>query len=148
MPTAAKLVSAIVFACVAFLAATFYANAIPGGAPPGILPETSAVVGVMCGWFIMGQRAHRTHSRIEAMGTGIRTSFTIVVFVVLIFACIEMMDRAFKGRYDTPMEAILGIFEQAIALAPPLAQPNVLAVLLLGGLFGGAAAHWAGQRWT
>lgn len=148
MPTAAKLVSAILFAMIAVLAAHLYGKTMPGGRPVGSLLEVSGVVGVLCGWFIMGPLAHRARGRIEAMGTGIRTSFTIVFFVLLIFACVDMMDRAIKGRYSTPLEAILAIFERALVLAQPLMQPDILGVLLLGGLFGGALAHWAGQRWT
>lgn len=148
MPTAAKLVSAIAFACIAFLAAHLYGQAMPGGRPAGVLRETSAVIGVLCGWFIMGASAPRARGRIEAMGTGIRTSFTMVVFVVLIFACVDALDRAMKGRYDSPLDAFLGVLEQALVLAPPVAAPGVLGVLLLGGLFGGALAHWAGQRWS
>jgi hypothetical protein len=148
MPTAAKLVSAIAFGFVAFLAAHLYGAAMPGGRPSGALREVSAVVGVLCGWFIMGPFAHRAKGRIEAMGTGIRTSLTIVVIVVLVFACVDMLDRAIKGRYDTPLDALLGVFEQALALVPPLAQPDILGVLLLGGLFGGGLAYWAGRRWS
>ncbi|MFN7224103.1 MAG: TrgA family protein [Paracoccaceae bacterium] len=148
MPTAAKLVSAIIFAFVAFLAAHLYGLSIPGGRPVGVVREVSAVVGVLCGWFIMGPFAHRARGRVEAMGTGIRTSFTMVVCVLLIFACVEVLDRAIKGRYDNPLDALLGVFERAFVLAPPLARPDILGVLLLGGLLGGALAHWTSQRWN
>lgn len=148
MPTAAKLVAAIVFALIAFLAAHIYVVALPGGQPGGILREVSGGVGLLCGWFVMGPAAERARGRVDAMGGGIRTSLTIVVLVVLIFSCADMLDRAIKGRYKTPLDAVLGVFEQALVLAPPLAQPDILGVLLLGGLFGGAVAHWAGRRWS
>ena len=149
MPTAAKLVSAITFAVIAFLAAHLYGLALSGGGQPiGVLREVSAVVGVLCGWFIMGPSAHRARGQIEAMGTGLRTSLTMVLVVIVIFAVVEMLDRAIKGRYDTPLDAALGVIEQALVLAPTLVRADVLSVLLLGGLFGGALAHWAGRRWT
>lgn len=148
MPTAAKLFAAIAFALVAAVAAQLYVLALPAGRAGGSLREVSALVGLICGWTIMGAAAHRARSRVDAMGTGIRTSFTIVIVVVVIFACVEMLDRAIKGRYKTPLDAVLGVFEQALVLAPPLARPDILGVLLLGGLVGGAIAHWAGQRWT
>lgn len=147
MPTAAKLVAAIAFAFVAFLAAYVYVLALPTGQTGGVLREVSAAVGLICGWVIMGPAAKRARGRIDAMGSGIRTSLTAVLLVVLIFACADMLDRAMKGRYKTPLDAVLGVFERALILVPPLAQPDILAVLLLGGLFGGAMAHWAGQRW-
>jgi len=148
MPTAAKLVAAIAFACIAFLAAHLYALGLSQGRTAGVLREVSAGIGLLCGWWIMGPAATRARGRVDAMGSGIRTSLTIVIFVVLIFACVDMLSRAMKGRYDTPLDALLGVFEQAFVLAPPLAQPEILSVLLLGGLLGGAVAYWAGQRWS
>lgn len=148
MPTAAKLFAAVFFAFAAFFAAHLYTISLPEGRGAGVLREVSAVVGVLCGWFIMGPVAHRSVRRIDAMGAGIRTSFTIVIFVVLIFACVEVFDRAIKGRYQTPMDAVLGVFENGLAMIQAAIRPDVLAVLLLGGLFGGALAHWAGKRWN
>lgn len=148
MPTAAKLFAAVAFALVAAVAAHLYAQDLPEGRSAGLLREVSALVGLACGWVVMGGAAHRTRSRVDAMGTGIRTSLTIVVMVVLIFAIADVLGRAMKGRYKTPLDAILGVFEQALLLAPPLAQPDILGVLLLGGLIGGAVAHWAGRRWN
>jgi hypothetical protein len=148
MPTAAKLFSAIVFAGVAWLAAQLYAQALPDGRPAGLLREISALVGVVCGWFIMGRFARRGRGRVESMGTGVRTSLSIVVSLVLLFAVREMLQRSVKGRYDSPMDAVLGIFEQALILGGSVFQLEVLAVLLLGGLFGGAVAHWAAENWN
>ena len=148
MPTAAKLVSGIVFALIAFVAAHLYSHAASGGHVHGTLRAVSAGVGVLCGWFILGPQAVRTRSRVEAMGIGVRTSLTIALVVIVIFAVVEMLDRAVKGRYATPLDAALGVFEQALALAPALARADVLSVLLVGGMFGGALAHWVGQRWT
>lgn len=148
MPTAAKLFSAIVFAGVAWLAAQLYAQALPDGRPAGLLREISALVGVVCGWFIMGRFARRGRGRVESMGTGVRTSLAIVASLVLLFAIRDMLQRSVKGRYDSPMDAVLGIFEQALILGGTVFQLEVLAVLLLGGLFGGAVAHWAAENWN
>jgi hypothetical protein len=148
MPTAAKLVSAIFFAIAAFVAAHLYGQTTSGVQAPGVLREVSAVVGVLCGWFIMGPQAQRARGQIEAMGTGLRTALTIALVVIVIFAVVEMLDRAIKGRYDTPLDAVLGVFEQALVLAPTLARADVLSVALLGGLFGGALAYRVGRKWT
>ena len=147
MPTAAKLFSAFAFAAVAYLAAHLYALGLPDGRPAGYLREVSALVGLFCGWWIMGPMATKGRGRIEAMGTGVRTSFTIALMVLFIFATSDMLGRSVKGRYDTPMDAVLGIFELMLLLAPPLFTADILGVLLLGGLIGGAIAQWAGRTW-
>ncbi len=148
MPTAAKLFSAIVFAGVAWLAAFLYAESMPGGRPEGVLKEISALMGVFCGWFVMGRFAIRGRGRIEAMGAGVRTSLAIVVALVLVFAIREMLQRSVDGRYKTPMDALLGIFERTLVLGNSVLQVEVLVVLLIGGLFGGAVAHWAAENWS
>jgi hypothetical protein len=147
MPTAAKLVAAIIFGLVAFLAAHLYALALPDGAQSGVLREVSAVVGVVCGWYVMGTFVLRKRRPVDAMGAGVRTSLTMLIFVVLIFATAEMLDRAINGRFKTPLDAVIAIFEHALRLVAPIAQPDILGVLLLGGLAGGALTHWAGKRW-
>lgn len=148
MPTAAKLFSAIVFAGVAWLAALLYSQTMPDGRPAGLIKEISALVGVFCGWFVMGRFARRGRGRIESMGAGVRTSLAIVVALVLLFAVREMLQRSVDGRYDTPMDALLGVFERALVLGNSVIQLEVISVLLLGGLFGGAVAHWAAENWN
>ncbi|MFN3722084.1 MAG: TrgA family protein [Paracoccaceae bacterium] len=147
MPTAAKLVAGLVFGFVAFVAAHLYALSLPDGATSGVLRQVSAVVGVLCGWFVMGPFAKRARGQIDAMGAGVRTSLTMLIVVVLTFAIVEMLDRAIKGRFKTPMDAVLSIFEQGLRLIGSVAQPDILAVLLLGGLVGGSVSRWAGRRW-
>ena len=146
MPTASKLFAAIVFAGVAYLAADLYALKLTSGRPPGYLREVSALIGLVCGWWIMGPLGGAGRGRIEAMGTGIRTSFTIVVFVLLTFAIHDMLLRSVKGRYDSPMDAVLGIFELCLVLVKPVFSADIIGVLLLGGLIGGAVSHWAGRN--
>ena len=147
MPTAAKLFSAITFAFVAYLAAHLYAEGMPDGRPVGWLREISALIGLICGWWIMGSFASRPNGRIEAMATGVRTSFTIVVLVLITFAIVEMLGQSMSGRYDGPMEAVLSVFELALRMGQRMVTPEIISVLLLGGLFGGAVGHWAGRNW-
>lgn len=147
MPTAAKLVAAVVFAMVAYLAAMQYAPVMPEGRPTGLLAEVSALIGLLCGWFIMGDFLSRPRGRIEAMGTGVRVSVTMAFVTLIVFSIVEMMERAIEGRYKSPMEAVLDIFGRALSFGQPILTPGVLAALALGGLFGGAVAHWAAARW-
>lgn len=148
MPTAAKLVAALAFAFVAALAAHVYWRGLPDGTPAGLMREICGLIGLVCGWWIMGPMAQRARGRIEAMGTGIRTSLTIAPAAVFLLSTVEMLERAMKGRYKTPLDAALGVFERALVLGRPVFQPDVLGVLLLGGLLGGALSYWAGRRWS
>ena len=148
MPTAAKLFSAIVFAGVAWIAAVLYAQNMPGGQQVGLFKEICALTGVFCGWFVMGRFSIRGRGRVESMGAGVRTSLAIVVALVVIFAIREMLQRAVDGRYKHPMDALIGVFERTLVLGNSVLQIEVISVLLLGGLFGGAVAHWAAENWN
>ncbi len=148
MPTAAKLFSAIMFAGIAYLAAHLYVQGLTEGRPPGWLREISALIGLICGWTIMGSFASRPCGRVDAMGTGIRTSFTVVVAVLVVFAFVEMLGRSVKGRYDDPMQAALAVFDLMIGMGQRMVTAEILSVLLLGGILGGAVAHWVGRNWT
>lgn len=147
MPTAAKLMAAVCFAVVAYVAADQYAFFIPDGRPPGLLREISALIGVICGWSVLGRFLERPRTRVEAMGTGIRTSATMAFFTLLLFSIGDVLNKAIDGRYKDPKEALLDVFARAIVLGTPIVTSTVLAVLLLGGLLAGAIAQMAGARW-
>lgn len=147
MPTAGKMVAAVFFAGVAWVAAHLYAAEVPDGRPAGLLREIAAMIGLICGWLIMGSFLNKPRGRIEAMGTGMRTALTLTVFTLLGYAIWDMLMRAIDGRYKEPMQAVLDIFARAIALGRPILSPEVLGTLLLGGLAGGAVSHWAASRW-
>lgn len=147
MPTAARLVASVVFAAVAWLAAHQYALAMPGDQPAGWLREVSVVIGLIAGWWVMGGFMTRRRGRVEAIGTGLRTSLTMAFFVLVVFSVTEMLTRAIDGDYAEPMAALIDVFAQALRLGEGLLNMGVLGVLLLGGILGGALSHMAAARW-
>ena len=147
MPTAAKLVAALIFAVIAYVAADQYAFVVPDGRPAGPLREVSALVGLLTGWFVMGDFVMKPRGTVEAMGTGVRCSVTLAFVVLVIYSIWEMLDRALDGRYKGLQDALLDIFARALAFGTPIFTPGVLGVLLLGGLMGGALAKFAADRW-
>jgi len=146
MPTAAKLVAAVVFAIVAALAAHLYIPALPEGTQIGRFREIAAAMGVICGWRTMGRRVGRGYG--EALSSGVRTSATLTFWLVLGFSINEMVYRATKLRYGgSPMEAVLAVFELMLYYARLMLTPEVLGTLLVGGLIGGLLAEWSSRRW-
>jgi hypothetical protein len=84
--------------------------------------------------------------RLAAMG-GFRTSATFLVWALLTCSIILMVRKAFKKRYDSPMEAIVDIFALALEHGAKAATVEVIGVLLVGGIIGGLCAEWAKRRW-
>lgn len=145
MPTAARLVAAIIFAGVAFLAANVYVPLLPAGTQTGWFAAVSAGFGAVVGWMVMGALAGRGTT--AAMGYGVRTSVTIVFWVGLFLSIREMILRSMNLRYDGPMEAVIGTFDIAIDYGRLMVDPQLLAVLGLGGLLGGLVTEFASRRW-
>lgn len=146
MPTAAKLVAAVMFAAVGFLAAQAYVPSLPEGTQIGFLREICAGLGLVIGWFVMGRLVCKGY--VEAVGFGIRTSVTVLFWAVLGFSIYEMILRSTKMMYDGPMEALLGVFDLVIYYGKMMGSPEFIGTLLIGGVLGGIAAEWAGRRWS
>ena len=146
MPTAAKLVSAVLFALVAALAAQVYIPLLPDGTQTGLLIPVSAGIGLATGWLVMGGNVGRSYA--EAVATGIRTSATILFFAVLGFAIYVMLMRSTKMLYDGPMEAVLAVFAIMLEYGKLMGDRSFIAVLALGGALGGLIAEFTGRRWS
>ena len=145
MPTAAKLVAALAFAVLGYLAAEVFKDSMPERTVWGYFNPISAVIGLMCGWGVMGDLVGRGYQ--AAMGFGLRTMVQAVLLVVVVFSIYEAVLRSTKLRYDGPMEAVLGMFQFALEYLGKMATPPMIGTLLLGGILGGVAAEWASRKW-
>jgi len=146
MPTAAKLIGAISFLLVAFFAAETVKPVFPEGFSFGYFSAVCAWIGFLVGWTVMGNNANGGAR--AAVNTGVRTSATVLFWVLFFFSVREMLLRSYARRYDGVMEAAEGMFDIALAFIIILVQsPAALAVLLAGGIFGGLLTHWAAARW-
>ncbi|MEZ5779487.1 MAG: TrgA family protein [Paracoccaceae bacterium] len=145
MPTAAKLFAAIAFALLAFFAAEVVKPNMPPGTQFGYFSFYCLLIGLVCGWRIMGPAAGK--GNVEAVNAGIRTAVAIVLIALLIFSIYEMMIQAWRQYYDGPMEAIVGIFGIALDFGRGVLVWDVMAVLLVGGGLAGLLSEWAARRW-
>lgn len=145
MPTAAKLVSAILFGLLGLFVAQLYAQGITTGARTTWLREVATAISMICGWRVMGVLVGKGMS--AAIGSGIRTALTAVFFTLLAFAIYEMIVISTKGRYDGPMDAVLAVFEIFVDLGWGLLTPEIIVTVLGGAALAGTAAEAADRRW-
>ena len=145
MPTAAKLFAAFAFALLAFFAAEVYKPHMPEGTQFGYFSFVASLIGLVCGWRIMGPEAGRGNW--AAVNSGLKTSASTVGLALLIFSTYEMLVLAFRPAYKGPMEAVVGIFDLAVGFFLMLLAWDVLAVLLVGGALAGLLSEWAARRW-
>ena len=145
MPTAAKLAGAVIFAIIGFIAVQLYLPHLPQELPPGLFRESTAALGIIIGWRVMGRLVGAGYT--EAIGSGIRTSVTLVFWALLLFALQLMIRRSFKMMYDGPMEAVIGVFALMLEYGRVLWAADVLGWIFIGGALGGMLTEWVGKRW-
>ena len=145
MPTAAKLFSAAAFAIAAYLAAEVYKLGDPERTVWGAFSIICAVIGMLCGWLVMGGLAGRGYR--AAIGYGLRTMVTVVFWILLAFSTYMMILRSMSKVYDGPMEALVGIFDLMIENAAPMASSLMIGTLFASGIVAGIIVEWAGRRW-
>ena len=146
MPTAAKLVAALCVVAVAWIGATYFIPALPESTPVGLLRESAALIGFLCGWLILGRSSGRGYS--ATMGTGISTTVATAFWLLLIWSGYEMIVRSTKMMYDGPMDAVLGMFDLMVWYGGMMLTPEVLGTLVIGGVLAGLATEWASRRWS
>jgi len=145
MPTAAKLFAAFAFTLVGFFAAQVVMPHMSEGTQFGAFVPVSALIGLVVGWRVLGPDAGKGYYM--ALGSGIKASAVMVLIALFIFSTYRMLENAFRRQYDGPMDAIVGIFEEALEYGVVLGQADVLAVLCVGGALSGLLTEWAAKRW-
>lgn len=148
MPTMSKLVAAVFFGALAYFTAVAFHVAMPEGTQFGQFDLIAAAIGLICGWRVMGRDVGKGYK--PAAGSGVKTSISFVVWVLLVTSVVLMVRKAFKQRYDSPLEAIVDVFALALEnglriVNPPV--PEVLGLLFIGGVLGGVLAEWTKKRW-
>ncbi|MEM8632189.1 MAG: TrgA family protein [Pseudomonadota bacterium] len=146
MPTGSKLIAAIVFGIVAYVAAQQVRPLMPEGTDMGLFAELMGLIGVGCGWLVMGKRAGG--GAVFSLSSGLLTSVSIVFWGLLLFSIREMILQSMKRVYDGPTEAIVAVFEIAFDYGKTIADPGIIGTLLVGGFIGGLVTEWASRRYS
>jgi hypothetical protein len=145
MPTAAKLVAAILFFGVGWQAATYTLLTFPEGTPATYFPLTIGLIGLWQGWMVSGSRAGQGIG--QAFGNGIRCSVQIAFFGILLFALRTMFARSANLRYDAPWEAVVATSELFVEYFMQSLTIPVWGTLLIGGALCGLVVEAAGRLW-
>ena len=146
MPTASKLVAAVVFALLGAVAAQTFIKHLPKGTPLGHFLEITAAIGFIVGWLVMGKLTRKGYR--EAINSGMVTALILVFWALLVFSLYFMLKKSTRMMYDGPMEAVLGGLELMLEYGALLKHPTTPAVLIGGGILGGMLTEAVSRRWT
>jgi len=145
MPTAAKLIAALCFACVGWIAANAHIPSLGPTATFGFFREICAMLGLIIGWRVMGTRVGTSYY--DATGSGLVTSVALAFFALLGFSIYLMIIQSTKMVYEGPMGAVLGAFQFMLENGQAMLTVGVLGALIGGGLLGGLLSEWTARRW-
>jgi hypothetical protein len=145
MPTAAKLVAAICLAALGWVASEVIRPLFPDTTVFGIFNYVNVVIGALCGWFVVGSRAGRGFS--AAIANGLTGGVALVFWGLFVQATNTMVADALRRHFDTPMEAVVGIFENGLEYGQKMLDPTVIVTLLVGSVVVGIIAEVAAGRW-
>lgn len=145
MPTAGRLVGAIVFGFTGAAAAFVGLPTLPEQVLPGYLLPFSAAVGVWQGWSLMGPKVGGSFSM--AITQGIATVAVMILTVIFCVASWDMIERSMELRYDGPGEAVLDVANLMWYYLKLMAVPQVIGVLALGAILGSVLINIASRIW-
>ncbi|MCU0856746.1 MAG: TrgA family protein [Rhodobacteraceae bacterium] len=147
MPTAGKLIGAILFAALAYFVSDLVKPLLPEGTQVGLMSPINAFFGLVMGWRIMGRGAGNGY--VSAMGYGLTTMVATVFWCLLLWGGYEMTRRAMRLYYDGPVEALQ---EMTILMADyartAVTDPTVVGAAIAGSLFAAAVTEFFARRWA
>lgn len=147
MPTAAKLVSALIFAFVGLWAALEYIPQLPEGTNVGLFPQVMMVLGFIIGWRALGRTAGKGYR--ESVSHGLRTSVLLAFWALLGFSIYTMILRSTKQIYRAdPGRALLDVPRIMMDYGRLIGAQEVLIALIAGGIFAGILAEMTARRWS
>jgi len=144
MPTAGRLAGAVIFALFGWYLAGLTIPFFPEGKAPDYWLPASSAISLFLGWRLCGARAGRGYN--QAIGVGLTTSFTIGFSLIFVLAFNQMMNNAFRLRYDGPMEAIVDVFSLMLDFGPLFYDSTLIITLLAGGVICAWVVEYFGQR--
>jgi hypothetical protein len=145
MPDAARLVAALSLALIAFVVSGLIMPLMPEGTNFGWFTYVNIVLGVLCGWIVMGKRAGRGIT--PAINNGLTGVAALVFWGLFVQGGYEMVRLAMRNRFDGPLDAFSVIFEIGLDYGITIFEPTVVLTLLAGAVLAGLATEFAWRSW-
>ena len=145
MPTAPKLVAALLLAALAYVASELVKPLMPSSTVFGWFSEVNAVVGLVVGWRVIGNRVGRGTA--SAISNGVTGTFVMVASCLGVHAINTMVEDSFDRKFRTVFEAINAAIGNFLEYGAVLLNPTHLGLFLLGAIIIGMAAEISSHYW-
>lgn len=146
MPTASKLIAALLFGALAFFVSDLVKPLLPEGTQFGIFSPLNAAVGALMGWRISGTRAGL--SMRASLGYGLTTALITVFWCLFIWSGYLMVESSMRLRYSGPVAALQDMGMMMIEFARMMATGPIIGSLVVGALFFGWLTEQVARRYS
>jgi hypothetical protein len=146
MPTAAKLVASIFFAALGFMAASLVIPYLPEGNSPKNLGYFCALIGFLTGYRWSGRNAGLGWR--AGFGYGLTTVFLMALYILFLLAAKETYVLSTQLRYDGVLDALKGCVGTMVDYGRYLLNWDVIALLVVGAMFGGWLTERTARVWS
>ncbi|MBE9638098.1 TrgA family protein [Salipiger mangrovisoli] len=146
MTTAARLVAALCLALLAFIASRYIMTSLmPDTTVFGYFLWVNVMLGLVCGWRVLGARAGRGMA--NGISAGITATATLVFWGVMVQALNEMFRLAMRHRYDSMMEAVMAVFQLFLDFGAHLIDGGFIGLMIAGAVLSGALTEVVARNW-
>jgi hypothetical protein len=145
MPTAPKLIAALLFGALAFFVSDLVKPLLPEGTQFGWFSPFNAAMGALMGWRISGARAGLSMS--ASLGYGLTTAAITVFWCLFFWSGYLMVNASMRLRYNGPMDALRDMGAMMIEFAGTMATVPILGSLVVGALFFGWLTEQVARRY-
>ena len=145
MPDAARLVAALSLALIAFIVSGLIMPLMPEGTNFGWFTYVNIVLGILCGWIVMGRRAGRGTT--AAINNGLTGVAALVFWGLFVQGGCDNVRAGNLRREGVPLEAFSAIFEIVLYMRESIFVPTVVLTLLAGAVLAGLATEYAWRTW-
>jgi len=146
MPTAAKLIAAVLFGALTFFVSDLVKPLLPEGSQVGLLSPINALFGLIMGWRISGARAGDGY--VPSLGYGLTSVFAITFWCILVWAGYEMTINSINLRFDGPIEALQAMAGYMVDYARMIGVQAIVLPMVIGGLVCGWITEYFSHRWS
>jgi|LGVF01.2.fsa_nt_gb hypothetical protein len=147
MPTAAKLVAAILLAISGVIVVIVTVNVYPDAARQSVGMTTTAVLmGIFVGWRGLGRRISEEEG--SGIMSGLKAGIAMFIWVIFLYGLGDMIKGIMDNAYYQPMTALLvipaGMIKYGqLALNVPIAGTMVVLAAIVGKMTKTADERWS-----
>lgn len=145
MPTASRLIAAVCLMVIAFIVSGMIMDNGDEGKDYGNFVYVNMILGLVCGWKVMGKRAGRGWT--SAINNGLTGVAALVFWGLFVQGTYEMFRQAMRNRYGGPFESLQAIFTLSLDYGRQLMVPEILTTLAIGAVIAGLLTEEGWRRW-